>query len=118
MQFINNFFTLVAAITALTKKRGSIWPEEVVKAFELLKEAFISAGVFQHPYSTLPSLVEVYASQIDAQTVLPSEIMGPPTETISGTPGLHPLQYKLHPHHSKKATKKRAQKQQKVLAKG
>lgn len=58
-QFIKDLSTLVALITALTRKGAdpSIWSTEAVKAFDLLMEAFISAQVHLHPDSSLTFLV-------------------------------------------------------------
>ncbi|XP_041434034.1 uncharacterized protein LOC121398794 [Xenopus laevis] len=83
-QFILNFSKLVAPITALTKKGvdPSIWSAEAVEAFDLLKEAFISAPVLRHPDSSLPFIVEVDASEIGAGAVLSQQ---------------HPVSGKIHP---------------------
>ncbi|KAM4771078.1 uncharacterized protein WCC33_002891 [Rhinophrynus dorsalis] len=64
-RFIRGYSTLVAPITALTKKEPNpwLWPEEAVYAFSALKTAFTTAPVLRYPDITWPFVLEVDASE-------------------------------------------------------
>ncbi|XP_075053860.1 uncharacterized protein LOC142139898 [Mixophyes fleayi] len=54
-QFIEGYSTIIAPITALTKKSANpkLWSPEAISAFEHLKSAFTSAPILQQPVYSL-----------------------------------------------------------------
>ncbi|XP_063781276.1 uncharacterized protein LOC134929621 [Pseudophryne corroboree] len=71
-KFIRDFSTIVAPITAFTKKGAnpSKWSEEAMQAFHLLKQRFISAPVLKQPDIDSPFILEVDASSVGVGAVL------------------------------------------------
>ncbi|XP_063797564.1 uncharacterized protein LOC134958754 [Pseudophryne corroboree] len=68
---IQDFSTIVAPITAFTKKGAnpSKWSKEAVQAFHLLKHRFTSAPVLKQPDTNLPFTLEVDASPVGVGAV-------------------------------------------------
>ncbi|XP_075440467.1 uncharacterized protein LOC142485306 [Ascaphus truei] len=72
LRFIQNFSSLVAPLTALTKKGAdptSLSPM-AIQSFSPLKKAFVSASTLIHPYPKLPFTLEVDASDVGVGAVL------------------------------------------------
>lgn len=71
-QVISHYSSLVAPITALTKKGNNpkIWTPEAENDFTRLKGAFASASVLHRPDPDKPFFLEVDASSIGAGAVL------------------------------------------------
>uniref|UniRef100_A0A8C5MI68 Gypsy retrotransposon integrase-like protein 1 n=1 Tax=Leptobrachium leishanense TaxID=445787 RepID=A0A8C5MI68_9ANUR len=71
-RFIKGFSSIIAPITALTKKGTDTlsWPPTAVEAFEKLKAAFSTAPILNHPDPTKPFILEVDASESGVGAVL------------------------------------------------
>ncbi|XP_063800280.1 uncharacterized protein LOC134968698, partial [Pseudophryne corroboree] len=71
-KFIKGFSTIVAPMTALTRKGSnpSLWPPEAIVAFSHLKLAFMTAPVLQQPNFDEPFFLEVDASSVGVGAVL------------------------------------------------
>ncbi|KAM4795595.1 uncharacterized protein WCC33_000654 [Rhinophrynus dorsalis] len=65
-RFIHHYATLVAPLTALTRKGADPrnWSQEALTAFAILKTAFTTAPVLRYPDITRPFLLEVDASEL------------------------------------------------------
>lgn len=86
-RFIGGYSTIVAPLTNLLKKGPKIlqWNPEADRAFNLLKQRFVSAPLLTHPDPNLPFIVEVDASTTGVGAVLSQE-HGSPAQ-------LHPCAY-------------------------
>ncbi|KAK1789050.1 hypothetical protein P4O66_015007 [Electrophorus voltai] len=71
-RFVKNFSTVVAPLTALTRKASGrfCWSTEAQQAFEELKRHLIMAPILQRPDAELPFIVEVDASEVGVGAVL------------------------------------------------
>uniref|UniRef100_A0A8C5MZM0 Gypsy retrotransposon integrase-like protein 1 n=1 Tax=Leptobrachium leishanense TaxID=445787 RepID=A0A8C5MZM0_9ANUR len=71
-RFIKGFSSIIAPITALTRKGGDTqnWSSSALEAFERLKEAFSTAPILHHPDPNRPFVLEVDASETGVGAVL------------------------------------------------
>ncbi|XP_041430600.1 uncharacterized protein LOC121397614 [Xenopus laevis] len=63
-KFVKNFSQIISPITSLTRANVKfMWTSEAQRAFQCLKDLFISAPVLHHPDPSLPFILEVDASE-------------------------------------------------------
>lgn len=69
-RFISRYAQIASPLTELLKKGGFVWGDTAEEAFELLKEALVSAPVLAYPDFSLPFIVETDACNIGVGAVL------------------------------------------------
>ena len=75
-RFIKNFAIIAAPLTSITGQTTFSWNQEQQKAFEILKEALVSAPILAYPQFDLPFELHTDASNISIGAVLSQHIDG------------------------------------------
>ena len=76
-RFVKGFATIAEPVTRLTRKQTRfVWTSEAQEAFDKLKQALIDATSLAFPYSELPRILEINASDVAVGAVLSQNLDG------------------------------------------